>query len=492
MPFNYLENLAHYIPELILCFTMISAILFESAYEDDDSDRSFLYIMAMLGVAVAGIFAFQKLYQENTFILGNALAIDSFASLAKLLMIIGTLGALYLSKISKDIYSDLKGEFVIMSIGVLIGGCLLASANNMLILYIGIETLSILSYVLASFKKTDDRSSEAGLKYVLYGGVSAAIMLFGMSHIYGVLGTINFQEMSAGLVELGKGYPNNHLTILIPSFLLFIAGISYKISSVPFHMWTPDVYEGSPMPVTTFFSIVPKIAGIAVLMRVSTLFFSDANLLSVTWFGIISCLALLTITVGNIAAIGQRSVKRMLAYSSISHAGMMMLGVIVINTVGMKSILFYAVTYIFMTLVAFYILSIVNDEYDNDHFERFSGLIYKKPLMAILLSVTMFSLAGIPPLSGFVAKFHILNAVVKEGYYTLAIIAGLNSVVSLYYYLKIVRLMIFKPYEGSEVIAGFGTLNQTIITVFFVPVVFLGIFWSGLMTKLDLASIILK
>jgi NADH-quinone oxidoreductase subunit N len=471
---------------------MIACILFESAYEKNDSDRGILYLIAILGLGSAGVFAYQKIFAENTFILGSALAIDSFSSTAKVLMIIGTIGALYLSKISKDIYQDLKGEFVIMSTGVLVGGCLLASANNMLILYIGIETLSILSYVMASFKKTDDRSSEAGLKYVLYGGVSAAVMLFGMSHIYGVLGTINFQEMATALSGIAQSYPNNQLTILIPSFILFIAGIGYKISSVPFHMWTPDVYEGSPMPVTTFFSIVPKIAGITILLRVSSLFFSESNLLSVSWFGIISSMSILTITVGNIAAIGQRSVKRMLAYSSISHAGMMMLGIVVLNTVGMRSILFYAVTYIFMTLVAFYILSIVNDEYDNDHFERFSGLIYKKPLMAILMAVTMFSLAGIPPLSGFVAKFHILNAVVKEGYYTLAILAGLNSVISLYYYLKIVRLMVFKPYEGSENLVGFGVLNQTIVTVLFIPIVMLGIFWAGTMAKLNLANILMN
>lgn len=492
MPFNYLENLAHYIPELIICFTMIGCILYESAYENDDDDRGILYLIAILGLGVAGIFAYQKILQENTFILGNALVIDSLSSVSKILMILGTAGAIYLSKISKDIYQDLKGEFVIMSSGVLVGGCLLASANNMLILYLGIETLSILSYVMASFKKTDDRSSEAGLKYVLYGGVSAAVMLFGMSHIYGVLGTINFQEMAIALSGIAKSYPNDQLTVLIPAFILFIAGIGYKISSVPFHMWTPDVYEGSPMPVTAFFSIVPKIAGITILLRVSTLFFAESNILSMTWFGILSSMAIATITVGNIAAIGQRSVKRMLAYSSISHAGMMMLGVVVLNTVGMRSILFYAVTYIFMTLVAFYILSIINDEYNNDHFERFSGLIYKKPLMAILMAVTMFSLAGIPPLSGFVAKFHILNAVVKDGYYTLAVIAGLNSVISLYYYLKIVRLMVFKPYEGSESILGFGVINQTLVTILFVPVVLLGVFWAGTMSKLGLASILLK
>jgi NADH-quinone oxidoreductase subunit N len=353
--------------------------------------------------------------------------------------------------------------------------------------YIGIETLSILSYALASFKKDEERSSEAGLKYSLYGGISSGVMLFGMSHIFGVFGSIQFTEIIAGV----DGLSTTQLAVLLPSFIMFFAGIGYKIACVPFHMWAPDVYEGSPLPVTTFFSIVPKVAGIAVLLRVTMTFFGQEGALQVTWVGALSVIAALTMTVGNVSAIGQRSVKRMLAYSSISHAGMMMMGVVVISELGVRSILFYAITYLFMTLVAFYITGFVADKYGNDHFERFSGLIKRYPMMAMMMATVMFSLAGMPPLSGFVAKFNILSALLSEKHYMLALIAVLNSVVSLYYYMKIIRLMILRDVESMEPILGFGVMNQSIILVLTVPVLALGLFWSGIMRLTEGASIFL-
>ena len=195
--------------------------------------------------------------------------------------------------------------------------------------------------------------------------------------------------------------------------------------------------------------------------------------------------------VGNVSAIGQKSVKRMLAYSSIAHAGFMLLGIVVVDQIGASAVLFYGVTYLFMTLAAFYITSFVSDQYGNDHFERFSGMISKYPLISILMTITMFSLAGVPPLSGFVAKFNILYAAIDHGYFTLALIGGLNSVVSLYYYLKIVRLMIFKPMESEEAIAGFGIQNTMVIIGLTVPVVFLGLFWGSLMTLTSGAKVLL-
>jgi NADH-quinone oxidoreductase subunit N len=290
-------------------------------------------------------------YLVHLSIYTNSLVIDSFSTLAKIIMVIGTIASIYLSSQSEDIDKAVKSEFAIMTCGVLVGGMLLASANNMLILYIGIEMLSILSYVLASFKKNDERSSEAGLKYSLYGGISAGIMLFGMSHIFGVLGVINFSEM----MPMMKNLSNEQIAILLPSFVLFLTGLGYKIACVPFHMWSPDVYEGSPIPVTTFFSIVPKIAGLAALVRISSVLFGGESMLSVGWVGLLSVIGALTMTVGNVSALNQRSVKRMLAYSSISHAGVMLMGVVVLSEIGARSILFYGVTYLFMTLVAFYI-----------------------------------------------------------------------------------------------------------------------------------------
>lgn len=477
MHLNYLANIGRYIPEIILVVLMVGLILLETTYKEDEKNRKYIFITALIGLVATFASLIVNMMGPSEAIFSNSIIIDQFGTLLKMIMVLGTIAAVYLSRFSKDIYETLKTEYAIMAVGILIGGFLLVSANNMLTLYLGIETLSILSYVMASFKKNDERSGEAGLKYALYGGISAGLMLFGMSHIFGVLGTIQF----AGIAGMIPNLSSMQQAILMPSFVLFFAGIGYKIASVPFHMWSPDVYEGSPTPVTTFFAIVPKLAGIAVLIRVTAIFFATPGPLRIGWVGLMLVISALTMTVGNVTAIGQKSVKRMLAYSSISHAGVMLAGLVVINDVGVRAVLFYAITYLFMTLVAFYITSIVQDKYGNDHFDRFSGLIYRYPFMAVMMAVVMFSLTGLPPLAGFVAKYNILASLVNTKNYALAIILGLNSVVSAYYYLKIVRLMTLKPSESDEEIEGFGFLNQMIIVSMTIPVFTLGIFWESIM-----------
>ncbi len=491
MALKYLASISHYIPELLLCLTMAALIVIESAYDKNvkGSAKGMLFSAAFIGLLSSFVLLVKSLGQDPLTIFTGAVVIDSFSGLAKIIMVLGTAAAIYLAKQSRDIYEEVKAEFVILAIGILIGGMLLSSANNMLVLYIGVETLSILSYVMAAIKKNDERSSEAGLKYVLYGGVTAAIMLFGMSHIFGVLGTIQFSEIYGSLGNLTTA----QTAILMPSFIMFFAGIGYKIACVPFHMWSPDVYEGAPLPVTNFFSIVPKIAGIVVIVRVTNVFFAgNESVLRESWTVLLMLISALTMTVGNVAAIGQRSVKRMLAYSSISHAGVMLLGVVVMDSIGTRAIMFYAITYLFMTTVAFYITSFVQDHNGNDHFERFNGLIYKHPLMSVAMALVMFSLAGLPPLSGFVAKFNILSAIISKKYYVLAVIAGFNSVISLYYYLKVVKFMVFREVESDEPVVGLGFSNQLLITVFSVPVVMLGIFWEKILLLADGAKIFLQ
>lgn len=477
MSLNYLASLSHFVPELLACLTMCALIVLEATYSNNEKNKPLLFNSAYLGLGSVAVILLLNLNKQGIAIFTNSIIVDPFSTLMKVVMVLGTIGSIYLCKVSKDLKSEVKAEYAIIASGVLVGGMILSSANNLLILYIAIETLSILSYVLASMKKNDERSSEAGLKYSLYGGISAGLMLYGMSHIFGVLGTISYPEMAVAI----KSLSTESTLFLMPAFVLFLAGLGYKIACVPFHMWTPDVYEGSPLPVTTFFSIVPKVAAIAAIVRVTTGVFGTEGMLQVSWVGLISVIAALTMTVGNVSAIGQRSVKRMLAYSSISHAGVMLLGVVVVNEIGVRAIVFYGITYLFMTLVAFYIVNFVNDKYKNDHFERFSGLITKHPLMAIMLTIVMFSLAGIPPFSGFIAKFNILAAIVAKKYYVLAIIAGLNSVVSIYYYLKIVRLMILKDSESNEGVEGFSIANQLIIVSLTVPVLALGIFWEKIL-----------
>lgn len=395
MYLNYLANVGRYIPELLLVVLMVGLIILEATYDEDDKNKTYVFIMGMIGLVATLVSLIINFSHKPELIFSNSMIIDPFGTIMKIVMVLGTAGAFYLSRISKDIYETLKTEFIIMAVGILIGGMILASANNMLMVYIGVETLSILSYVMASFKKNDERSSEAGLKYALYGGISAGIMLFGMSHIFGVLGTIQFTGMAANIAKLNT----QQLVILLPSFVLFFVGLGYKIAAVPFHMWSPDVYEGSPTPVTTFFAIVPKMAGITALVRVTFIFFATQSPVKTAWIMLLMAVAALTMTVGNVTAIGQKSIKRMLAYSSISHAGVMLCGLVVVNEIGVRSIVFYGITYLFMTLVAFYITSIVQDKYGNDHFERFTGLAYRYPFMAVIMAVVMFSLTGLPPMA---------------------------------------------------------------------------------------------
>lgn len=472
-----------------MCVVLMTTLLVaEASVKEEHGSRDKIYTYALVFLGLTLIPLIQNLSKAPVIIFHNAITIDPFSTMIKIIMVLGTMGAVYLSRSSKDIYTNLKSEFCIMAVGVLIGGMLLASSNNMLTLYLGIETLSILSYVMSSFKRDESTSAEAGIKYALYGGLTAGVMLYGISHLYGVLGTIQFVEMIPKLAAL----QGSNLAIVMVSFLLFFAGIGYKVSCFPFHMWSPDVYQGAPIPVTSFFSIVPKLGGLAALVRVSMIFFANDSLLSVSWIGLMLVISAMTMTVGNVTAIGQSSVKRLLAFSSIGHIGMMILGVVVLNDVGVRAILFYGVVYMFMTLIAFYITSHLSDMYGTDSQDIFRGLIYKHPLMAIIMVSVLFSLAGMPPFSGFVAKFNIFSVIIEKKYYGIAIVAGINSVISLYYYMKLAKIMVFGQADGEEKISGFTTANQAVILALFVPVIFLGVFWDKMMAISGDATIFIK
>ena len=480
--------LGYYIPELICIFLMTTLLVAESTVKEEHASRAGIvgYALGVLGICL--IFLFQNLGEAPVHIFHNAITIDSFSTLIKIIMVLGTMGAIFLSFSSKDIYTNLKSEFCIMAVGVLIGGMLLASANNMLTLYLGIETLSILAYVMSSFKRDESTSTEAGMKYALYGGLSAGVALFGMSHLYGALGSIQFAEMVTKLSTLnGTG-----LAVVLVSFTLFFVGIGYKISLFPFHMWTPDVYQGSPIPVTAFFAIVPKMAGLAALIRVSMIFFAEVQVLTVSWVGLMLVISAMTMTVGNVTAIGQTSVKRLLAFSSIGHVGLMILGVVVLNDVGIRAILFYGIVYMFMTLIAFYITSHLSDMYGTDSYDVFKGLVYKHPTMAIIMAGVLFSLAGMPPFSGFVAKFNIFSVIIEKKLYGIAIVAAINSVIALYYYVKLAKTMIFGESDGEVKVQGFTFANQAVIIALFIPVLFLGVFWEKVMLISGNASIFIK
>lgn len=472
-----------------MCVVLMTTLLLaEASVKEEHGSRDKIYAYALIVLGLTLIPLCLNMGKAPLHIFHNAVTIDAFSTLVKIIMVLGTMGAIWMSRSSRDIYTNLKSEFAIMAVGVLIGGMLLASASNMLTVYLGIETLSILSYVMSSLKRDESTSTEAGLKYALYGGLSAGVALFGISHLYGALGSIQFVEMMPKVA----GLEGANLAIVLVSFLLFFVGIGYKISLFPFHMWTPDVYQGSPIPVTSFFAIVPKMAGLAALVRVSFVFFSEGSALTASWIGLILVISAMTMTVGNVTAIGQNSVKRLLAFSSIGHVGMMILGIVVLNDVGVQAILFYGIAYLFMTLIAFFITSHLSDMYGTDTYDVFKGLVYKHPVMAIIMCSVLFSLAGMPPFSGFVAKFNIFSVVIEKKYYGIAIVAAINSVISLYYYMKLAKTMVFGKADGDEQVLGFNFQNQAVIVVLFIPVVFLGIFWERIMIISGNASVFIK
>jgi NADH-quinone oxidoreductase subunit N len=473
---------------MISIFLMCSLLIAEAAVKDDHAPRTKIHLYTQIVLGIVLINLCMNLGEKPIHIFHNAVTIDPFSTLIKIIMTIGTMGAVFISHSSRDIYTNMKSEFSVMAVGVLIGGMLLASSNNMLTLYLGIEILSILSYVLSSFKRDDATSTEAGMKYALYGGLSAGIALYGISHLYGVLGSIQFVDM---MVKL-PGLEGANLAIVLVSFLMFFVGIGYKISVFPFHMWTPDVYQGSPIPVTSFFAIVPKMAGLAALVRVSFVFLQEGSVLTTSWIGLVLVIAAMTMTVGNVTAIGQNSVKRLLAFSSIGHVGMMILGVVVMNEAGVQAILFYGIVYLFMTLIAFYITSHLSDMYGTDSYDVFRGLVYKHPVMAIIMASVLFSLAGMPPFSGFVAKFNIFSVVIAKKHYGIALVAAINSVIALYYYMKLAKTMIFGQPDGEEKVLGFTAMNQVVIIALFVPVLFLGIFWDSAMSLAGHATLFIK
>lgn len=474
MTVSLFSHISFYLPEFMAVITMCALLFLEASYSAKEKKRTFVYVSGLIGLAMSAFFLYKNIGIDPVKVFANAVIIDNFSTFLKLTMVIGTAGCFYLSYKSNEIHQDLKSEFLIMSMGVLVGGMLLASANNMLTLYLGIETLSILSYVMSALNKRDSRSTEAGLKYALYGGITAGVMLFGISHLYGIFGSIQFDNIVAAI----PGLEGTRMIGALIAFILFFVGIGYKIACFPFHMWSPDVYEGSPVPVTAFFSIVPKLAGIAVVARVTMLFFSETSPLSAQWVAFLQVIAAMTMTVGNITAINQESVKRMLAYSSIGHVGMILLGVIVMNDTGSSAILYYGLIYTFTTLVAFFVTGVVVNRYGSDNHIYFRGLAKTHPILGICFTLALFSLAGIPPFGGFVAKFNMLYAAVNKGLYTLSIIAALNSVISLYFYLRLVKIMTIEEPDGGESFSDYSVPSRVYVIGMIVPVVFLGIFWN--------------
>ncbi len=372
--------------------------------------------------------------------LGGAVRFDDLSFIFKMLFIFGAgVTALFLMEHEKV---GRRGEAYLLLLASTIGMCLMASAADLVMLYLAIETTSIPLYVLAGFMLTDARSTEAGFKYLLFGAMTSAIMLYGFSLLFGFAGTTDLYALAAAFKDGPVSIP-----VMLGAIFLIVVGLGFKVSLVPFHFWAPDVYEGAPTPIAGFLSTASKSAGFAVLARLFLIAFQG---FTADWTLLLAVLSAVTMTVGNLLALPQKNIKRLLAYSSIAHAGYAMIGLVAVSQLGMTGVVYYLMAYILTNLAAFGIPVIVGRATGSDEYEAYRGLSRRSPALALAMLVAFLSLAGMPPFGGFVAKVLVFTAGVQADYIWLVIVGVLNSIVGLYYYLNVMKYVYLYRMEGEQ------------------------------------------
>ncbi|MDA0987312.1 MAG: NADH-quinone oxidoreductase subunit N [Bacteroidetes bacterium] len=468
-------------PELILVGTLLVSIIVDLIFKN----KKVVVAFVILGL-VLSFYYLTFLNSINQLIFFNMYAIDPFAYFFKIFLLVATIGIVLFSVLSKEI-SDLKsreGEFYYFLVALTIGMFLMTSSTNLIMMYLAIELTSLTSYMLAGFMKEEKSSSEASLKYVLYGAFSSGMMLYGISIIYGLTGSFDLLAINMAIAD-----GVSSLALLISTVLMFV-GFGYKISAVPFHFWTPDVYEGSPISVTTILSVASKAAGFSMLMRTAKIMFIDPYAAptvndwqiidSVPIVEILTILSVLTMTLGNLVAIWQSNLKRLLAYSSIAHAGYLLLGVLTMNNEGYSATLIYFVTYLFMNVGAFLIVMLVSNKLNSSDIDSYKGLGMKSPFIGVMFALFLISLTGLPPTAGFVGKLYIFAALVNKKLILLAVIGVLNSVVSLYYYVRIFRNMFLRESDIETPEIKLSLAEKLLILVFAIPTIGLGLYFAPL------------
>lgn len=455
-------------PEITLVVTA-SLLLMLEVFGNKKSRDSLGYI-ALGGVVAAFGFAYH-LTGEPWSAFSGLYAVDNFSTFFKLIFLLATGLTILISKKSSDADKIDNGEYYALLLFATCGMLIMASATDLITIFMGLELLSISLYVLAGFTRDRLLSNEASMKYFILGSLSTGIMLYGMALVYGVTGSTNLLDIG---VAVSAGGPNS--SILAVGMVLMLVGFAFKIAAVPFHMWAPDVYQGAPAPVTAFMSVGPKAAGFAALLRVMAEAFPA---MKDDWWALIWILAVATMTLGNVMALVQDNVKRMLAYSSIAHAGYLLVGLVAASEIGVSGILFYMLAYTFMNIGAFAIVAIVASKDERRlSFSDYAGMGYTHPLLAVSLAILLFSLAGLPPTAGFVGKFYIFMAAIDEGYVALAVIGVLNSVVSVFYYLRLTVVMYMKEPEAG-VSAPALSFATPVVVALMVSVI--GTLWLGIM-----------
>jgi len=472
-----------FLPQTVLIVMGMVVVLFD-LFGRGRGTRNLAYL-SLLSLAMAAYA--QVAFSGTTLVgFGGSITADAYATGFNLVFLIVTALTVLLSFRYLDYQGLERGEYYALLLFACAGMMIMAAALDLLMIFIGLEILSISSYVLCGIAQRDPRSTESALKYFLLGAFATGFLLYGIAMLYGATGSIQLREIHAALAKEAV-YTNPFIWIGLG---LILVGFGFKIALVPFHMWTPDVYEGAPTPITAFLSTGPKAAGFAALARILVEGLSAAQ---AEWSQVLWVLAALTMTVGNVIAIQQTSIKRMLAYSSIAHAGYILAALVVGGPDGLSAVLFYSLAYAFMNTGAFAILILASARgKERLVFSDYAGYGYVEPAVALAMFLFMLSLAGIPLTAGFTGKFQIFKAAIDQGYIWLAVIGVLNSVVSVYYYLRIVVVMYMQPAEPGSIPAPApaSVPLYAAIGVSALGVLYLGVFPSGVL-ELALRSVAL-
>ncbi|MGA2940592.1 MAG: NADH-quinone oxidoreductase subunit NuoN [Xanthobacteraceae bacterium] len=455
---NAAPNIASFLPLLPEIVLGIGAmlLLMLGAYRDERIvpviDAGAIVLLIAAGVILL-LLPEGKLVSFN-----GSFVVDGFARFLKILALIGSAAAILLSIDYAKREKQQRFEYSVLIVLSTLGMLMLISAADLIALYLGLELMSLPLYVVAASHRDNLRSTEAGLKYFVLGALSSGMLLYGASLVYGFTGTVTFTGIAHAAGQGGVG--------LIFGLVFLFAGFCFKVSAVPFHMWTPDVYEGAPTPVTAFFASAPKVAGMAIFVRASVVAFPG---ITFQWQQIVVFVSIASMALGSFAAIGQRNIKRLMAYSSIGHMGFALIGLAAGTPEGVQGVLIYVAIYVSMTLGTFaVILSMRRSTGMVESIDQFAGLSRTNPTAAFFLAMLLFSMAGIPPLAGFFAKFYVFVAAIKAGLYILAVIGVITSVVGAYYYLAIIKTMYFDdavegyyamPIELKVVLAVCGLFN---------------------------------
>jgi NADH-quinone oxidoreductase subunit N len=487
--FDFLASLPSIAPEIGLTVMAVVVLLLDSYMPASDTKVRKIALVSGLGMAVLAITPFiwapgttttaaGEVIGSSEYFWGNMIRHDALASIFKVMILLA--GAFTSFIAINDHGVGNKGEFHLVIIVATLGASLMAGSADLIMVFVALETLSIPLYILAGFNHEEKRSSESGLKYFLFGSFASAILLYGFSLLFGFAGTTNLEGIA---VALANGASNGSVVPVLAAMLMVIVGFGFKISAVPFHFWTPDVYEGSPTPVTAFVSVASKAASIALLMRFLIAVFPASVVIdgqSIQYFVVtlVTIISIVTMTLGNVVALRQTNIKRMLAYSSIAQAGYALIGIAALQSTepfGVSAVAFYMFMYTFTNLLIFAGVILFAEASGSEEISDMAGLQRRSPMLALAITIGLLSLAGIPPAAGFFGKLFLFQAAVEAGQVALAMIGVLNSIVALYYYLVVIKVMYVDHHEDEDKPIAIPRIYGWVLGITSVMVLFLGI-----------------